>query len=356
MTVQAPGRADGPSSSGERALGVSVVVVTYNSGHCVGACLRSVEELLAPDEIVVVDNGSDDDSLEVVRRAAPAAVVVPSAENLGFGRACNLAVARARCEGVLFVNPDVVLVRADRDALGAMFARRPVGLVVPLLAPGPGSAPRHQIFGYRSWPRMILPQAWSHLRPRELDRPARTARSVAGSWAAAALLGVRRQEFLDAGGFDPRYFLYAEDLDLSRRYREHGLGLALTDSIVGHHSGSASSVTADSLRVAPLAWSLLGTLEFVSLWRGERAARRGAALALASLRLQRRLLRLAGRTPGLGERASRKRGQLAAIESFLAAHALDLGPADAVPYCPGAGAAVRSVLAGDGRAAAGGAG
>src|SRR5712692_8881096 len=94
-------------------LGVSVVVVTYNSSHCVEQCLASVTEQLHPAEIIVVDNASDDDSVEIVRRAAPDAVVIESGTNLGFGRACNLGVARARCDAVMFVNPDVVISRAN---------------------------------------------------------------------------------------------------------------------------------------------------------------------------------------------------------------------------------------------------
>ncbi len=327
-------------------LDVAVVVVTYNSAHCIARCLASVAEQLRPAEIIVVDNASQDGSVEAVRRAAPQATVIEAASNLGFGRACNLGVERARSGAVLFVNPDVGIAAVDRGALAESLAQPRLGLLVPLLAPSADASASHQVFPYRWWLRAILRQTWAHLRPRELQRAPRPARSATGVWAAAALIAVRRDEFVALGGFDPRYFLYGEDLDLSRRYRDRGLEIRLTDSLVGHHALSTSSASTDSLRVAPLAWSLLGTLEYLSIWEGDRVAKRGAATALTTFRLQRRLIQALGWVPGLRGRTGRKRRQIAEIEAFLLAHAGANGEAggEVAPYCPGAGAALRSAL------------
>ncbi len=325
-------------------LGVSAVIVTYNSSHCVERCLASVAEQLHPAEIIVVDNASGDGTVETLRRAAPDAVVIEAGTNLGFGRACNLGVARAGCDTVMFVNPDVTISRANRRELEEALTQPQLGLLVPLLSRLPGGTARHQIFPYRRWSRAVLGQAWSALRPRELQRPPRPTRSTGNAWAAAALLFVRREEFLAVGGFDPRYFLYGEDLDLSRRYRHRGLGVRLTDSVVGHHSGSASSASADSLRVAPLAWSILGTLEYLSLWEGDRVASLGAARVLRTFRLQRRLLGGLRPFPGLRGRATRKRRQIEQIEALVLGHARGTGAGTSSAYCPGARAALRSSL------------
>lgn len=325
-------------------LGISVVLATFNSAHCVEQCLASIAEQLAPDEIIVIDNASDDESVAAVRRAAQAAIVIESDTNLGFGRACNLGVAQARCDTVMFVNPDVVLSSANRRSLDAALTQPQLGLLVPLLSSGPGTVARHQIFPYRSWRRAVMQQTWSSLRPYELQRAPRPTRSTENAWAAAALLFVRKEEFLALGGFDDRYFLYGEDLDLSRRYRERGLGVRLTDSVIGHHSRSASSTSTDSLRVAPLAWSILGTLEYLSHWEGDRVARRAAATALRTFRLQRRLLSGLKRVPGLRDRATRKHEQIRKIEAFVHTEARAVGTTGASSYCPGARAALRAVL------------
>lgn len=316
---------------------ISVVLVTYNSAHCVDRCLESVERLLDRAEVVVVDNGSVDGSADVVRRVAPRAVVVEMGRNLGFGRACTVAAERAAGDVLLFVNPDVVLTLVDSAALDADLVPEPLGLVVPLLAGSTGAVPRHPIFRYRPWPLWLLSEAWEPLRPRELQRPARLATSEADAWAAGTLFLVRRDEFVAAGCFDPRFFLYAEDVDLSRRYRRLGLPIRLTTALVGEHAGAASSAEEDpdAARVAPIAWSILGALEYVSIWHGPRLAARAARLVVFSLQLQTLALRAIRRVP----RATRKRRQVAAISAFLAKHA----ESDS-DYCPGAAAALQTVL------------
>ena len=321
-------------------LGISVVLVTFNSAHCVEQCLASIAEQLDPNEIIVVDNASEDESVAAVRRAAPDAIVVESDTNLGFGRACNLAVGHARCDTVMFVNPDVAISSANRRDLEAALMQPQLGLLVPLLSSGPGTVAQHQIFPYRPWRRAVLQQTWSSLRPYELQRAPRPTRTTANAWAAAALLFVRKEEFLARGGFDSRYFLYGEDLDLSRRYREGGLGVRLTKSVIGHHSGSASSTSSDSLRVAPLAWSLLGTLEYLSHWEGDRVAARGAATVLRGFRIQRRLLGGLKRVPGLRDRVTRKHRQIEQVEAFIYAHARAVPGAASSAYCTGAQAAL----------------
>lgn len=322
--------------SAEKDLAVSVVAVTFQSAHCIRGCLESVQRLLRPFEIIVVDNASDDGSAAVARSVAPHAVVLEPGANLGFGRACNLAVRRAHGDVVLFVNPDVVLTDIEAVPLQVALAADPFGLLVPLVAPS-GGRPRHQIFPYRRWPLLVLGQAWEHLRPRELKRPRRTARSAMHAWAAAPALLVRRDEFLAAGGFDERYFLYAEDMDLSRRYRQRGLPLRATAALVAAHSGGASSAGEPTeARIAADGWSLLGTLEYLSIWEGPAVAARAARLVTRSFALQRATLRAARHVPGLRGRAGRKARQVEELGAFLREHV-----ASERGYCPGAAAALR---------------
>ena len=154
-------------------------------------------------------------------------------------------------------------------------------------------------------------------------------------------LGIRRR----LGGFDERYFLYGEDLDLSRRYREHGIGVRLTDSVVGHHAVSASSAPSeDTLRVGPLGWSILGTLEYLAQWEGQPVAARGAKTVMTTLRVQRRLLDALNKTPGARGRARRKLRQVEQIRDMLLDVARDGGTPSSADYYPGARAALRSVL------------
>jgi hypothetical protein len=132
------------------------------------------------------------------------------------------------------------------------------------------------------------------------------------------MLLVARDEFLTLGGFDSRFFLYYEDRDLSRRYRESGFPVGTTGALCGTHEGGASS-TGHGMRAVPAAWGLLGWIQYVSIYNGSRAAFRSAWIALTTLRAMRATLRAFGAT-GWG-RARRKARQVDDVLRFLASRA-----------------------------------
>src|SRR5437899_8361436 len=87
---------------------ISILIVSFNTAPELVACLESVARCAAalPHEIIVVDNGSTDGSVEAVRTRFPAVQLVTNQENLGFSKASNQALPLARGEDVLFLNPD----------------------------------------------------------------------------------------------------------------------------------------------------------------------------------------------------------------------------------------------------------
>ena len=152
-----------------------------------------------------------------------------------------------------------------------------------------------------------------------------------------AMLLVSRDEFLHVGGFDPRFFLYYEDRDLSRRYRNAGLPIRTTNTILGRHAGGGSSED-DGLRAGPVAWSLLGWIQFVAIHHGERTADRAARATLVTLRLMRVAVRALAATGW--SRAERKALQLDEILRALAEYASD----GDVRFCPDALRVVRGLI------------
>lgn len=193
---------------------LSVVVVNWNGADYLGECVDSVAG--EGREVVVVDNGSADDSEARVRASRPDLRWIANANNLGFSTAANQGLAAARGEYVLFLNPDA---RSNDDAIAAALAVlrecRDVGLVgVAIRDPGGDLTPTVEpFFSFRSL-----------RRARAVDRvtaPAGTA-PVDIDWCHGVFLVCRRDEMRELGGFDERFFLYAEDMDLCHRVHESG--------------------------------------------------------------------------------------------------------------------------------------
>lgn len=220
---------------------ISVVVVNYNAGPLLAACVDAA--LPQVDEVVIVDNASSDDSLaQVTERFGEAAQirVIRNDRNLGFAVACNQGAAAARGDEVLFLNPDCIpeanAVPILQDALrghrnGEPKAGADVGMVGGLLLNPDGSEQgggRRAIptpwrsfvraFGLwrlaRRFPRLFLD---FHLHEQPLPDHPVDVEAISG-----ACMLVSRQAMTEVGPWDEGYFLHCEDLDWCMRFREKG--------------------------------------------------------------------------------------------------------------------------------------
>jgi GT2 family glycosyltransferase len=312
---------------------ISVVVVTYHSAECIADCLASVRRVLPDAEIVVVDNNSKDDTVNLAAAAVDGVRLIELEENVGFGRACNVGAKTAMRAHLLFLNPDTRVEEVDREGLAQLLTRRPFGLVAPTFDDEPE---RRRLESH--WVLELASHAAGMLRPREW-RPPRVRHSQDGTraWVGGAMLLANRDEFLKLGGFDPRFFLYYEDRDLSRRYRESGFPISTTQVLGGTHQGGASS-TRHGPATAPTAWGLLGWIQYVSIHSGSRPAYRVARAAVLSLRAMRFVMRAVGASGW--ERARRKNRQLDEVLQLLAARA----KSDDGRFCPDALAVLRRLI------------
>ena len=212
----------------ERAL--AVVVVTHDSAAAVGRTLRAVSDQLGEgDELVVVDNASSDGTAAAVREAAPRASLLEQRENLGFAGACNAGAAASTAPLVLFLNPDATPAPGCLDALRRIAAERPAwGAWQALVTMGGGttinSAGNVTHFLGIGWAgRCGEPVASAPDEPAEVG------------FASGAALVVRRSEWERLGGFDERYFMYCEDMDLGLRLRLGGAGVGIAPAARVEH-------------------------------------------------------------------------------------------------------------------------
>jgi GT2 family glycosyltransferase len=212
-------------------LRLSVVIVTLNEAAYIRGCLGSLlPQLGADDEVIVVDNGSEDGTLDVVAEVAPHAHVVRLTGNPGYMAACNTGADRAMGDLLVLLNPDTTVAPGFADAI-----RRP-------LDDGRGWAAWQALLTQQGGTEVNTSGGVTHFtgiswagevgrRVAELDpRP----REVA--FASSACLAVPRERWERVGGFPAEYFLYFDDVDISLRLRLLGGRVGIEPAArVEHH-------------------------------------------------------------------------------------------------------------------------
>jgi N-acetylglucosaminyl-diphospho-decaprenol L-rhamnosyltransferase len=225
----------------------AAVVINYEGGERLVACVRSVlaDTSAGPVELVVVDNGSTDGSVDALRAALPDVRVVRAPGNVGYARAANLGAAVTRAPVVAVLNVDLVvepgaakalLDRVDREArLGAVGPqlRNPDGTVYPSARTMPSIpvAVGHAVLG------LWNPENRYSSQYRQLDADPSAPRLV--DVVSGAAIWLRRTALDEIGGWDEQYFMYLEDTDLCWRLRRAGWDVAYEPSAVVHHEQGA---------------------------------------------------------------------------------------------------------------------
>jgi len=220
---------------------VSAVVANWNGGEENLDCLRSLSRSgIAATDIVFVDNGSTDGSLERVVAEFPHATVIRNATNLGFGEASNqgarLALERG-VDAVFFVNNDVVLPEGTLARLVRELEKeRSVGIVGPRVLYRDDPMKVWAAGGMLTW-RENLSTLVGH---GERDGPEfQTTRDV--DYVAGCALLATRAALAKTGLFDALYFAYMEDVDLCLRAKAAGFGVRRVGEVAALHATSLAT-------------------------------------------------------------------------------------------------------------------
>lgn len=218
-----------PAAGGARPSWAAVIV-NYNAGEHLAACVRSVlaDDTAGIPEVVVVDNGSTDRSLEALAPLQPAVAIVHAGGNVGLAAGANLGIAATRAPIVAVLNPDTELRRGSAAALvGRLVRDAELGVVGPRIDNPDGTiypSARHEPGAIDSIGHALLGAICPHnrftRRYRELDADPAVARDV--DWLSGAAMWFRRGALDAVGGWDERYFMFMEDVDVCRRLRAAG--------------------------------------------------------------------------------------------------------------------------------------
>ena len=198
---------------------LSVVIVTYNSAPAMRATVPALLAQLGPgDELVVVDNGSDDGTLALVRQLAPNAVAIESTGNVGFAAGANAGARAAHGELLVILNPDATPGPGFVDAIRSPGGDWAAWMGLVRAGDGINSSGGIVHFTGIAWAGQAAPGG-----PREV------------AFLSGACLAIPRASFLEAGGFAEPFFMYQEDVDLSLRLRLAGQRVGIEPAAVVDH-------------------------------------------------------------------------------------------------------------------------
>jgi N-acetylglucosaminyl-diphospho-decaprenol L-rhamnosyltransferase len=225
----------------------AVYIPNYNGADHIGRALRSLREQSRPLDVVVVDNGSSDDSPARLREEFPEVTVLVLVRNIGFGPALNHAVREHRADPLIFLNSDVEceprFVEALLDA-SAEGVQSVAGVLLqeraPELIDSAGVVADRTLMGFD----------YLHGGPRAA---AAGAADPLGPTGGAALYD--HTAFEAVGGFDERIFLYYEDLDLALRMAAAGARCRLAPGATALHAYSAGLGAASARKYERTGWS-----------------------------------------------------------------------------------------------------
>jgi len=232
---------------------VSVAIVNWNAAAELEGCLRSLYRYhtgLALD-VWVVDNASPDASVAMLKENFPGVRLIENSENLGFAAACNQALAKIDPQSpyVLVLNPDVVFTESSLAILLDFFKARPEAQVVTPRVLGPDGRLQRVCRRREPTPGSMLARllGLAALFPNSHKFAGYTYGNLSESLThsvdavSGSFMFFRREVLAAVGGFDERFFMYAEDLDWCRRARQKGFNIFYHPATSVLHLKGASS-------------------------------------------------------------------------------------------------------------------
>lgn len=238
----------------------SIIIVNWNSGIQLKECVESVKkssfENSILNKVVVVDNDSKDNSLELVKDLNYEKLeIIKNKDNLGFGKACNIGAKDSLSDFILFLNPDAFVYEDTFHKLFDYIEKNDNSDVVVYgvqLIGDDGKVQRTcarfpklrnflvRVMGLNkinsNYFKTYHMEEWNHNKTKEINH------------VIGAFYVIKREIFNSINGFDERYFVYFEDLDLSKRVHDSGYKTMYISEIQAYHKGGGTSEQVKALR------------------------------------------------------------------------------------------------------------
>lgn len=221
---------------------LSVVIVNYNSGHYLNLCVESVLQSTVDCGVIVVDNASTDNSLNLVKKDQRVRIA-KNEQNVGFARANNQVLNLACTDYVLFLNPDCIIKPSTlADMLTALSGYPNVGMAGCRILNLDGTEQagcRRRI----PTPHRLLSRWRSDEKPYLQNQESVPLEPVLVEAISGAFMLVRQSALAKVGAMDEAFFMHCEDLDWCIRFREAGFDILFVPTVEIFHAKGISSQT-----------------------------------------------------------------------------------------------------------------
>jgi GT2 family glycosyltransferase len=223
---------------------LSIITVNYRSwGHLESALVELRKDFPDDWEVIVVDNESDPESFDTFSARFPWVKFIANPMNSGFGFGCNIGVAAATGEQLLFMNPDVIASSESIQALIDVKKQHNIGIVAPQQVSSNGKPQKvfddfpsllNQSKTVKALLRLLLPSRFPNPRGDYTEL-------TYCDWVTGSVLLIDRADFDTIGGWTEDYWMYVEDADLCRKAHDKSLTVAYVPEVQVIHAHGGSS-------------------------------------------------------------------------------------------------------------------
>lgn len=203
---------------------ITFIIVTWNNQQQIRQCLQTIMKYtLVPYRIIVVDNHSSDETVQIIQKEFSTVDLIISPDNVGFAKANNLALWQVNSEYVCFINPDIILTEdIINPSIHVLKEKQDVGLVSCKLR-NLDSSLQPSCFHFadayslvaeilhigKIFPQFLCKKYFMNFYNAKTD--------FYPQWVIGAEMVMRTQEAKDIGGFSTEYYMYTEDMDLCKK-------------------------------------------------------------------------------------------------------------------------------------------
>lgn len=239
-------------------MDISIVIINRNCQSFLKRCIDSLFTLRSnlDSEIIVIDNASQDKSVEFLEKNFPQVKLICNKNNLGYAKACNQGIKEAKSKYIFILNPDTGLLRGSLDEMLRFMEENPrCGILGPKLLDEDGKIqfscrafPTYstaffnryslltRLFPHSKYANRYLKTNWPHDNIQEVD------------WVSGAAMLIRRDCLDQIGKFDEEFFMYCEDVDICKRAKDKGWQIFYYPKLsfihfIGRASGRTSFLT-----------------------------------------------------------------------------------------------------------------